>query len=207
MEAYRVHCGSCRFPIPVEIGTDWVVKECPTCRHNLVAMVFPAGAAMDAGPVRAVDAVSDGMAACFFHAERPASVPCGICGRFLCELCDLRIDKRHLCAVCLQSAQEEKAPAGDKAADRVRERTFLPQNMAIIMGVYGPLSIIGLYLMFITAPAAIWLSLRHWNHPGGVQRRGRWRMVVSLLAGLAQLAGMIALIAFVWSALSKAGEN
>lgn len=202
MAAYRVTCTSCQFPIPVEASPDWVERECPSCHFKQVSVVFPAIRGL-APAVKAAAPVVDGLAACFFHAAKPAVVPCGICGRFLCDLCDINIEKRHLCTLCLQAAQEEKSPVGAKPVEQVRERTYLPQNMALILAVYGPLSLMGLYVMFITAPAAVWISIRHWNHPGGIQRRGRWRLVVSLLAALIQIAGMIALAAVIWIGVRK----
>ena len=39
----------------------------------------------------------EGEAACFYHAEKRATVACSACGRFLCALCDLDFSDHHFC--------------------------------------------------------------------------------------------------------------
>lgn len=202
----RFPCAECRLPLTLDEGAEWQELQCPTCRSRQSVLAFPAlrGLPGSAAPAVAPDRV-DGQAACFFHAEKPAAVPCGTCGRFLCDLCDLRIDKAHICTLCLQAARDERAPVKAKAGPKVRlrDRTFLPQNAAILLAFYSPLSVIGLYVLFLTAPGAIWYSLRYWKHGGGVQRRGRWRFVVSLILAAIQLAGIVAIV----SAIVLAWDN
>lgn len=164
-------------------------------------MVFPAIRGFSEAPPAAIPPGSDDFASCFFHAGKPAAVPCEICGRFLCDLCDLRLDKAHLCTLCVQAAQEEKTPAGAKPISQVKDRTFLPQNLAMGLAYYFPATIMGLYVIFLSAPAAIYVGIRYWNHPGGIQQRGRWRLVLSMAMASLQLLGLMgvaAAIVWVW---------
>jgi hypothetical protein len=45
----------------------------------------------------------------------------------------------------------------------------------------------------LTAPAAIYVVIRHWNSPGSLITRGKARFVIAFLLALAQVAGWIAL--------------
>lgn len=169
------------------------------CHARQSALIFPAIRGFSAAPPAPTPAGADDFAACFFHAGKPAAIPCDICGRFLCELCDLRLDKAHLCTLCVQAAQAEKTPAGAKPISQVKDRTFLPQNLAMGLAYYFPATIMGLYVIFLSAPAAIYVSIRYWNHPGGIQQRGRWRSVLSLAMASLQLLGLVGLVvAILW---------
>ena len=46
-------------------------------------------------------------AACFYHPQKRASVPCDSCGRFLCALCDVELNGQHICPNCLQSGKKK----------------------------------------------------------------------------------------------------
>ena len=51
--------------------------------------------------------VVEGEAACFYHPGKRATVPCGVCGRFLCALCDLELNGRHVCPACLETSRRK----------------------------------------------------------------------------------------------------
>lgn len=205
MPANRVQCTSCDYSIVAGKSADWVEQECPSCHTKQSALVFPAIRGILAASPQGIPVAPDGFASCFFHSGKPASIPCDNCGRFLCDLCDLKIDERHLCTLCLQTAQEEKASPSAKSVTVTKERTFLPQNLAMILTFYMPVSIVGLYIIFLTAPAAAYVSVRYWNHPGGIQQRGRWRLVACLVVALAQILGFLALAYLFYMTFSRQG--
>jgi hypothetical protein len=203
MSANRVQCSECHFSIVAAESADWIEQECPSCKSKQSALIFPAIRGISAPSLSGTPKVTEGLAACFFHAAKPAVIPCDVCGRFLCGLCDLKIGESHLCTLCLQSAQDGKTPADAKPLTQVKEQTYLHQNMALILTWYAPISIVGLYVMFLTAPAAIFISIRYWNHPGGIQQRGKWRFILSILMGLTQIVCVIALAAVIYAATLK----
>lgn len=175
-----------------EPSRDCHEQICPGCRARQTAWVFPAirGRASEA-PADA-GRIDEGQASCFFHAEKPAAFPCDSCGRFLCSLCDLVIGEGHFCTVCFQAAKGKRPAPHSGLNARARESLFLPQNLAMLLAFYAPATLAGLYVMFLTAPAAVYVSIRYWKHPGGIQRRGRWRFAACALMGLAQIVCVIA---------------
>jgi hypothetical protein len=44
--------------------------------------------------------------------------------------------------------------------------------------------------MIVTAPVAIFLSVRYWKRPLAFQHANRWRFVVAILAGLVELSAV-----------------
>lgn len=46
-------------------------------------------------------------ASCFFHPEKRAAVACESCGRFLCSLCDLEVEGRHICPACFSAGRKK----------------------------------------------------------------------------------------------------
>ena len=124
---------------------------------------------------------------CFYHANKRASVACGVCGRFLCDLCDVAVEGQHRCARCIESAAKEKK------SPRAGERYMYYDMMALRIALVGlPLFIFAFFL----APLALFIVIRHWNSPHSVIPRGRWRFVLAGILAVAELA------AFVWFILA-----
>lgn len=207
MPANRVHCLVCKSTIPAENSADWMEQDCPACHARQSAVVFPAIRGIFVPPPTAAPAEADGFASCFFHGGKPAATPCDMCGRFLCDLCDLKLDRSHLCALCVQAAQEEKSPTGAKPITQMKDRTFLPQNAAMALAFYLPITLAGLYVIFLSAPAAMYFTIRYWNHPGGIQQRGRWRSVLSLAMASLQVLGLLAAVALVYWTWDKTARK
>ncbi len=135
------------------------------------------------------------LAACFFHPTRKAAVPCDACGRFLCALCDCELDSRHLCPSCLSEGKKK----GRLDALRVRHTRF--DNMAFLLTVVPPFTLIGAYFTFFTASAALWLVVAKWRTPRqALLPYNRWRFVVAGLLALAQLVGWAMVIYFIFLA-------
>ena len=109
-------------------------------------------------------------------------MPCGDCGRFLCALCDLEIDGRHVCPTCMELARQ----AGRSL--RAGNQRTLHDQVALTLAVVGPV-IFG-WGSLVTAPIALFLVIRYWNEPARspVPRSRAWMIVAGLLA-LLQIAG------------------
>jgi hypothetical protein len=63
--------------------------------------------------------------------------------------------------------------------------------MALALATY-PLLIF--YFTVITAPMALYITIRHWNAPSSVIPRSKWRFVVAGLLSVAEIAGWIVLL-------------
>lgn len=180
-----IGCPSCRAPLPTAALGAPGFEDCDGCRTRLRVRLFPAAFRSRAASSGVVAAPDD--ATCFFHSTKRAAVPCDGCGRFLCPLCDLELAGQHLCPEC---ASRRTADAGE---DRfVRERT-LWDSLALALAIYPMLMF---YFTIFTAPAALFLSIRHWRSPGSLVPRSRVRFVLAILIALAQLGGWVALIGF-----------
>lgn len=187
--AAAVRCTHCGTDCDLPAGDGWMRKECPACRETFRIYAFPALFRPGLRKPRK-QAAADGEASCFFHVGKRAAVPCDSCGRFLCALCDLEFGGRHFCAACLGNARKAKAGSAPIAAELMRDKVFLPHNLAWALACYTPMTLLGIYLMPLSAPAALWFAFRHWNRREGFQIRGRWRAVAAVAVASLQLAGM-----------------
>lgn len=198
MAATRVKCSHCGGDFPLDSADGWTERPCPVCQEKLKVYAFPAILGSLAPRPRGAAQAVEGEAACFFHVQKRAAVPCDGCGRFLCDLCDLQFRGRHFCAACLDSAQHRGSrndgtggePSLAEAGELLKEKVFLHHNFAWVLACYAPLTLIGFYLMPVTAPAALWFSLRHWKRRDGFQIRGRWRAWASAFIAVLELALM-----------------
>lgn len=182
-------CDKCRTVLPGALLNTPEPVACPGCHSALRARVFPAFSRPPAA-ARAVESVaSDEDASCFYHPRKKATVPCGRCGRFLCALCDLELDGRHLCPGCVE--------AGRKAADGrslLREGLPLPERIlhdsVALLLAWMPL-LLWPFTLF-TAPVALFLVVRYWNEPArSPVPRWRWRLVVAGGLSLVQIVGWV----------------
>jgi hypothetical protein len=155
--------------------------ECAVCRSRLRIALFPAFT----HPPEAVSTASgeralEGEAACYFHAEKRATVSCERCGRFLCALCDMPFAGRHLCPACLDAS---------KVPDLVGSR-WVGGEMAALLGV-GPLifCLPAWPLLPFAGGAAVFIALWTWKKPGSLVHGQRHGLAIfGLIGGLLQLA-------------------
>jgi uncharacterized paraquat-inducible protein A len=172
-------CPKCKTAFQVEPGTTDLAADCPTCRSRLQAFFFPAFFRLrtqEAAPL-ALGNVSE--ASCFYHPQKQAVRICDGCGRLICSLCSIDMGTEHLCPNCI-SAGTKKGTLTTLEGSRVRYDVI-----AIALAVLAlPLSI----LSVILSPAAIYLSIRHWNSPTSLVKGGRNRVGFTIAIVIAVLA-------------------
>jgi len=184
-------CPGCRTALPPDILGAEGETSCPRCHIPVEVEVFPAlTRPLEAASGSAVQS-AEGESTCFYHAGYRAAVPCDACGRFLCSLCDLEIGSRHLCPECIHRSIQ--GPKATMTSERI-----LWDRLALSLAV---LPIFTFYFTVVTAPAAIFIALRHWRSPGSLVSHGRWRFVVAVLCATLQLAGWAGII----YAIARAG--
>ncbi len=181
-----ISCDRCRTPLPDAFLNTPAPVPCPGCHAPLLARVFPAFARGGSAPGLAAESIAnDEDASCFFHPRKKAVVPCARCGRFLCALCDLEIDGRHLCPSCVADPAAGGGVPG--AAGRTvfaNERT-LHDRVALGLAVW-PL-LLWPFTLFC-APVAFYFAVRHWNSPKqGLIPRSRWRLVLAVVFSLTEM--------------------
>lgn len=123
-----------------------------------------------------------GQAECYNHPGRPAKVPCGQCGRLLCELCAVELDGRNLCFDCVKTGRDDRQVA------RLDTRCTHYDSMALTLALVPMLFV---FPTIVTAPATLYVALRYWKRPSTVLPRSRWRFIVAILLAVAQMAGWI----------------
>jgi hypothetical protein len=157
---------------------------CPACYSNLTVELFPALFRKQEASDNRSFALGEGEASCYDHATRRAVSLCHHCGRFLCCLCEVELDGQVWCPACLEL---------DKPAPRLstleKHRTLYD---SIVLGLATWPALLLFYPSIITAPAVVYLAIRHWKTPSSLVPRNKWRFVVALI-----LAGLqLVLIAF-----------
>lgn len=181
MSRHPLTCGRCEARWAPADFADGAARACPACGVATEVRLFPA--LWRAGEsVGAATGVLTDESSCFFHATRRAVVPCAGCGRFLCELCDVDFNGRHLCPSCVAAARRTDADAA-LATRRVR---YDKMCLNIVL-----LSLIPFFWFFspFVAPAALFLVIRNWHKPLSVLPVGRVRLAIAgVLSALVVLA-------------------
>jgi hypothetical protein len=116
---------------------------------------------------------------CFYHPTKKAVVACEGCGRFLCALCDIEFDGRHLCPGCIETG------ARKGKMETLQNEIIRYDNIALAVAI---IPLILFYVTLISAPAALYLAVRYWNYPTGIIHKSKYRFVIAIIIAGAQLA-------------------
>ncbi len=187
----EITCPRCRAPFPASMLNMPGRVACPSCLTATSIRVFPAFCR----PVQAEvvpHPMLEGDSTCFYHAGKPAVIPCEACGRFLCSLCDLEMAGRHICAPCL-----EREKAGGKQKN-LESRFVRYDELALSLSVLPVLLPFFWFFTILTAPAALFICIRFWKAPLGVWPHGKGRYIVAMILSLAQLAGWVFLASILY---------
>jgi hypothetical protein len=180
-----VRCTKCRTPLPDAAYVFPEMSTCPGCEAAVAVAAFPA-------LLRSIQPGQDGQrllvdseSSCFYHPDKKAVVPCDACGRFLCSLCDLEIDDRHLCPTCLETGKREST------LKSVENHRTLHDNIALYIAV---VPIVFVWLTAVTAPTALGYSFYAWKKPSSIVPRTKARLIVAIVLSLLQIVGWVVLI-------------
>jgi hypothetical protein len=190
MTTAPIACTSCSAPLPALLFNTPGVVACPACAASLTLHIFPA-LLRPARQIVAGDRITDtGQAACFYHPQKTAHVPCDGCGRFICALCDVELQGQHLCPACVESGRRK----GTLTA--FENRRLLWDNIALATAVLPVATLALWFISFLTAPAALVLALIGWRKPGSLAPRTRARFVAAIAFSLMVIAGWCLLLYF-----------
>ena len=163
-------------------------QKCWRCGAGLQVEVFPALIRPMATGRDGDLVVMEGESTCFYHPAKKAVRPCEGCGRFVCALCDCELHGQHFCPACLEVGRSK-----GKIKSLENQRTLydsIALSLAIVPLLAWPIT-------FITAPAAIFIAIRHWNSPRGLIHRTKIRHVVAIIFATMEIAGWITVLYFV----------
>ncbi len=196
MSFSQLTCGRCQRTLPADVFNTPQLTPCPACGAGVRALVFPAlfqPAAVGSAGERLM---ADGEASCFYHAHKKAVVPCDSCGRFLCGLCDVELNGQHLCPACLQTGTQKGR------LQTLESRRVLYDDIACSLAVW-PLVPFFWFFIPLTAPAALFLAIRHWRTPTSMVPRSKTRFVVAIALASLQILGLIAGVTVMVIGLSR----
>jgi len=183
MSLRLVSCSECQAALTgPEFFSSTALAPCPSCGAQQRVELFPAFFRDEVRGQQAERANPEGEASCFYHAPKKAVISCDACGRFLCALCDLELNGRHLCAVCLEHGQQKRS------LTQLENQRVRYDNLALLMAL-AP--ILAWPFTLLTAPGTIFFSIRHWNSPTSIIRPTRVRLVAALILGVLEVAGWV----------------
>jgi hypothetical protein len=122
-------------------------------------------------------------AACYFHAEKVASVSCDACGRLLCSVCDVPRGGKHWCATCLAGGVEQAA--------HFESERWMHDWITLAVAVVAPVACFA--VLPISACWALYRTVRYWSTPLSLVPRAKLYLVLAALVAVLQIGGMVAL--------------
>ena len=166
---------------PEQINTRQL-EECPSCSTHQRVDVFPALYKQPLNGTIGQALQAEKEASCFYHSNKQAVITCSTCGRFVCALCDVELNGRHLCPHCFEVGKTKQ-----KIQNLENSRTCY-DAIAIHLAI---LPLLIFWLTIFTAPVVIFICIRYWNAPGSIIARPKWRFIVALVLAMVQLIGWI----------------
>jgi hypothetical protein len=191
MAANAIACAACSWPVPAEFWNREEGVRCRVCGHNVRVSVFPAIELTRAGAAPEALRVET-EASCFYHPQSRAAIVCQECGRFLCSLCDLEVEERHICPRCFESGLHAHK------IESAEPRRVMYDSVALALSTLPALLF---WPPLFTAPWALFMVFRRWNAPRSVVPRTRVRFILAAVFALAE----IGLIVFVIYMLIQVG--
>ncbi len=182
MNTQATLCGQCQSSLPESFYNQAGFLPCPHCETPVRALVFPAASRPMPQGVLGEDILTPDEAGCFYHPTKRAAISCEACGRFLCHLCDCAIGGQHLCPACLETGRTE----GKLKALETSQLRW--DNIALALAI---VPLLFFYATLITAPAAIYLAIRHFNAPGRIPPLSKLRFVIAVVLSLLQITGWL----------------
>ena len=186
-----VICPECSTPLPAALLQSPAFAQCPACHEALLVRAFPAlllAPQQGASGERITDA---GQAACFYHPNKTAHVPCDACGRFICVLCEVELHGQHLCPSCVEAGRRKGT------LTTLESRRILWDSIALSVAVLPVATLLFWWASIVTAPAAIVLAIVGWRKPQSLAPRSKLRFVAAIAFSVLVLAGWGALFYFV----------
>jgi hypothetical protein len=97
---------------------------------------------------------------------------------------------QHLCPGCLETGRSK-----GKIKSLENQRT-LYDSIAVALAFY---SLLVFYVTIFTAPAALYVAIRHWNSPRSIVHRTKIRFVLAIGMAALQLVGWVVVIIFIFN--------
>lgn len=182
----HIKCNACGTAVDRSSYNSHTLLPCVSCGTPLLAAVFPSHDKGIKMGRNGETILTDEDASCFYHHDKKAAVACESCGRFLCSLCDIQLNNQHICTSCIESGRKK---GNLKGIERSHVRyDLICSSLAII-----PLLVF--YTTILTAPATVFLVIRHWNDEMGLIPHSRAPYVFAMIFALLEITAWVFVIA------------
>ncbi len=193
IEATLPICSYCATQLPIDNWNSNQYNHCPGCGTNSKVTVFPM--LIDkAPPTSTASDILTGESSCFYHTEKKAVLSCSTCGRFLCPLCDLGIDDKHICTDCLSSGKRKKTI-------NILENRFTRYDSLMLTLVFFPILVWP--LLFFTAPGVVFFSIWSWQKPVSIFPKNKTKTLLAIIFASLEIVGIALFFYFVFHATKK----
>ena len=185
MNGSSMSCPHCQGPLPENYLNTADLAACPGCGERINVQVYPALFQRREEGRIGESLHGEGEASCYYHPEKRAAVTCEACGRFLCSLCDVDLENKHLCPPCLESGSKK-----GKLANLENRRTLYDSaalSLSLLPLLIWPLTP-------VTGPASVALAIYSLGKTSSVIPRTRIRSYLAILFGGLETAGWIFLL-------------
>jgi hypothetical protein len=196
MAADSIACAACSWPVPREFWNREEGVRCGGCGRTVRVSVFPAidlqtkGAAPEA--LR-----GETEASCFYHPQSRAAKVCEECGRFLCALCDLEVEGRHICPRCFESG------VGAHKIQTAEPHRVMYDTVALALAT---LPFLLIWPAIIGAPWSLFIVITRWNAPSSVVPRTKIRFIIAALFALAEI-GFVGFFIYMMTQVTLKGRR
>ena len=171
-----ISCLQCKHPLNRLVWNTQSLKSCPACRSQLRADVYPAALRSATAAVPAEVIQTGREAGCFYHPRKRAVLACSICGRFLCALCDIELNGKHICQRCFEKGKTDRKIQG------LENHRVCYDKVAFYIALF---SMLLSWLPLPTAPLVLFMTVRYWKAPRSIVSRTRiWWIAAAGLAGI-----------------------
>lgn len=176
-----VLCPSCYTPLPPSHFNLGSFTPCPACQAKIQAAVFPAAFRPAAAGQSGERILIAGESSCFYHEQKKAVVPCDVCGRFLCALCDMDLGGKHLCPQCLGSGREKGS------LQQLETQRITYDKGALLLALIPMVLFVLWAFTLVTAPIAVFLGIMAHFKPNSILGFSRWKAIAAIVIGLFQI--------------------
>ena len=179
-------CENCQglFPLETLFGDGPV--SCPTCGKKLLLDIFPSILSSFRKGEKAETIMESAHSSCFHHPDKAAVVICEECGIYLCSLCDLEVEGRHLCSNCLKKSKEK--------LKSLKADSVLYDDIVLSVAVISTLIF---YFAVVTAPFVLIYSIMKWNKVNvPYRRRSKLRFSIAIILSSLQIIAIAAIIIY-----------
>jgi len=182
MNGPSILCSNCYTPLPASHCNTGQLDPCPACAVEVQAQVFPAAFRTIAPGQTGERIIVEGESSCFYHEQKKAVVPCDICGRFLCAVCDVELDGRHLCPPCLDAGREKGT------LQQLQTQRTLYDSAALMLALGPVVVFIFWWFTIITAPIAIILGVMSFYKPNSILGFSRFKAIAAIVIAVLEIA-------------------